>query len=100
MKTCPKGFGLKVVKLRLKTLLKINEAIWGNRRAIGGNLGQLRVIEGNRGNQRAIGGQSGAIRGRPWGAIEGHQRPSGALRDNRRQSGGNWEQTGASWRSF
>ena len=47
IETCPKGFGLKVAKLRLKTLLKIKEAIGGNRRAIGGN------------PTRAIGGQLG-----------------------------------------
>ena len=35
--TCPKGFGLKVAKLRLKTLLKIKEAIGSNQGQSGGN---------------------------------------------------------------
>ena len=62
-KTCPKGFGLKVAKLRLKTLLKMKEAIGVNR----GQIGSIGVNQGaignNRGQSRAIGnnrGQAGA----------------------------------------
>ena len=102
-KTCPKGFGLKVAKLRLKTLLKIKEAIGGQSEAIGAMGGNQEVIGGNQGqsedNQRAIGGQLGVNRGQ-----------SGSIRSNQgqliwRQSGkiwwksgaikGNWKQSGA-----
>ena len=54
-KTCPKGFGLKVAKLRLKTLLKMEEAI-GDQSGI--NWGQSEV------NRGSIGGQSETIMGK------------------------------------
>ena len=76
IETCSKGFGLKVAKLRLKTLLKIKEAIMGNWRAIGAIIGQSGAIKDNQEQSGAIGSQSGAI-GSNQGAIGDNQEAIG-----------------------